>query len=66
MKINEQPLNKDLLLWSNVQKPNKYKDKSNIPEPLVDPLNEILIEHSTAIEYQVKKGDYIQIINPFQ
>ena len=24
-----------------------------------------LIEHSTATEYQVKKGDYIQIINPF-
>ena len=46
-------------------KPNKYKDKPNIPEPLVDPLNEIFIDHRTAIEYQVKKGDYIQIINPF-
>ena len=65
MKIDEQNPPTDLLLMVKRAKPNKYKDKANIPEPLVDPLNEILIEHSTAIEYQVKKGDYIQIINPF-
>ena len=65
MKIDEQNPPTDLLLMVKRSKPNKYKDKANIPEPLVDPLNEILIEHSTAIEYQVKKGDYIQIINPF-
>jgi Uncharacterized conserved protein len=65
MKIDEQNPPTDLLLMIKRSKQNKYKDKPNIPEPLVDPLNEILIEHSTAIEYQVKKGDYIQIINPF-
>ena len=67
MKIDEQNPPTDLLLMIKRSKPNKYKDKAkaNIPEPLVDPLNEILIQHSTATEYQVKKGDYIQIINPF-
>ena len=67
MKISEQNPPTDLLLMVKRSKPNKYKDKDkpNIPEPLVDPINEILIKHSTAIEYQVKKGDYIQIINPF-
>ena len=65
MKINEQNPPTDLLLMIKRSKPNKYKDRPNIPEPLVDPINEILIKHSTAIEYQVKKGDYIQIINPF-
>ena len=65
MKIEEQNPPTDLLLMIERSKPNKYKDKPNIPEPLVDPINEILIKHSTAIEYQVKKGDYIQIINPF-
>ena len=65
MKIDEQNPPTDLLLMVKRSKTNKYKDKANIPEPLIDPLNEILIQHSTAIEYQVKKGDYIQIINPF-
>jgi len=67
MKIDEQNPPTDLLLMVQRSKPNKYKnkDKPNIPEPLVEPLNEILIKHSTATEYQVKKGDYIQIINPF-
>ncbi len=65
MKINEQNPPTDLLLMIKRSKPNKYKDKANVPEPLVDPINEIFIERRTASEYQVKKGDYIQIINLF-
>ena len=45
--------------------PNKIKDQKIIPEPLRDPLNEFVIESSTASSYEIKKGDYIQIINPY-
>ena len=31
---------------------------------MFDPLNEINIERQTAISFQVKEGDYIQIISP--
>ena len=65
MKIDEQNPPTDLLLMIKRSKLNKFKDKPNIPEPLVDPLNEIFVERRTASEYRVKKGDYIQIINPF-
>ena len=65
IKIDELNPPTDLLLMIKRSKPDKYKDKPNIPEPLVDPLNEIFVERRTASEYQVKKGDYIQVINLF-
>ena len=34
-----------------------------LPEPLATPREEILIEHSSAKAYEIKKGDYIQIID---
>ena len=43
MKIDEQNPPTDLLLMVQRSKPNKYKDKANIPEPLVDPLPGTLI-----------------------
>tara|TARA_Y100001970_G_scaffold279342_1_gene386504 strand:+ start:2093 stop:4447 length:2355 start_codon:yes stop_codon:yes gene_type:complete len=44
---------------------NKKKNKleSILPDPLADTKNEILIKNSTAIAYEIKKGDYIQIID---
>ncbi|MGR3376394.1 DUF1989 domain-containing protein [Salipiger abyssi] len=34
-----------------------------LPEPLADPLQEIHVPHSTAVSYEVRAGDYIQIID---
>ena len=40
------------------------KEHSVIPEPMFDPINETNIEKKTAISFEVKEGDYIQIICP--
>ena len=40
------------------------KEHSIIPDPMFDPLNETNIEKQTAISFEVKEGDYIQIICP--
>ena len=39
------------------------KQKSFLPEPLADVSDEYLIKDSTATSYEIKKGDYIQIID---
>tara|TARA_Y100001970_G_scaffold287507_1_gene412333 strand:- start:1406 stop:3745 length:2340 start_codon:yes stop_codon:yes gene_type:complete len=43
---------------------NNDKEFSLIPDPIYDPDNEINIDRQTATGYQVKAGDYIQIITP--
>ncbi len=40
------------------------KEHSIIPDPMYDPSNETNIEKQTAISFEVKEGDYIQIICP--
>ena len=40
------------------------KEHSIIPDPMYDPLNETTIEKQTATSFEVKAGDYIQIICP--
>ena len=34
-----------------------------LPDPLADPLQDIHIPHSSAVEYEVRAGEYIQIID---
>ena len=40
------------------------KEFSIIPDPVYNPSNEINISRTTANSYQVKEGDYIQVITP--
>ena len=42
---------------------NQNKLDSFLPEPLATPVEEFLIKDSTAITYEIKKGDYVQIID---
>ncbi|MDA7544410.1 aminomethyltransferase family protein [Alphaproteobacteria bacterium] len=43
--------------------PKNNKLERILPEPLATPSEEILIKHSSANAYEIKKGDYIQIID---
>ena len=45
--------------------PKNKKLERILPEPLASPTEEILIKNSSAIAYEIKKGDYIQIIDLF-
>ena len=40
------------------------KELSVIPDPVFDPKYEKNIDRATAISFQVKEGDYIQVISP--
>ncbi len=64
MLIHEQNPPTDLTIFVKRAKITKDKEHSIIPEPMFDPLNETNIDRKTAISYQVKEGDYIQIISP--
>ena len=45
--------------------PKNNKLERILPEPLASPKEEILIKDSSASAYEIKKGDYIQIIDLF-
>ena len=64
MLVHEQNPSTDLTVL--VKRAIKKKDKefSLIPDPVYDPSGEIDIKRTTADSYQVKEGDYIQVITP--
>ncbi len=64
MKIHEQNPNTDLTIFVRRAEIKKDKEYSVIPDPMFDPLYEENIDRKTAISFQVKEGDYIQIITP--
>ena len=64
MLVHEQNPPTDLTIF--IKRANIVNDKeySIIPDPVFDPLNETNIDKQTAISFEVKEGDYIQIICP--
>ena len=64
MIIHEQNPTTDLTVFVNRAKITKDKEHSIIPDPVFDPLSETNIDRKTAISFQVKEGDYIQVISP--
>ena len=64
MLIHEQNPPTDLTIF--IKRANIVNDKEHsiIPDPVFDPLNETNIDKQTAISFEVKEGDYIQIICP--
>ena len=64
MLIHEQNPPTDLTIFIKRAKITKDKEHSIIQDPMFDPLNETNIDRKTAISYQVKEGDYIQVISP--
>ena len=64
MLVHEQNPPTDLTVF--IKRANITSDKEHriIPDPIFDPLDEKNIFKQTAISYEVKEGDYIQIICP--
>jgi len=63
MKVDASDTATDLLVY--VTRTNKQNNKleSKLPEPLSDTKNEFTIKNSTAVAYEIKKGDFIQVID---
>ncbi len=64
MLVHEQNPTTNLTLFIKRAKITKDKEHSIIPDPVYDPLSEVNIDRQTAISFQVKEGDYIQVISP--
>ena len=64
MLVHEQNPATDLTVFIKRAKITKDKEHVVIPDPIYDPLSETNILRQTSIGYQVKEGDYIQIISP--
>ena len=64
MLIHEQNPPTDLTIFVKRAKITKDKEHHVIPDPMFDPLSETNIDRATAVSFQVKEGDYIQVISP--
>ena len=65
MNVHEQNPPTDLTVFLYRAKYEKNNNEQFIlPEPLNDPIYEKLVERRTAESYEVKAGEYIQIIDP--
>ena len=64
MLVSDQNPSGDLTIFIKRNKINNDKELSIIPDPVYDPNYEQNIDRQTCISYQVKEGDYIQIISP--
>ena len=64
MMVHEQNPSTELTIMVKRSVIKEDKDFSLIPDPVYDPSNEINIARTTANSYQVKEGDFIQVITP--
>ena len=64
MNVHEQNPPTDLTVFLNKSKFEETEEQYILPEPLYEPTNEKLIKRRTAETYEVKAGEYIQIIDP--
>jgi len=53
----------ELVLYVNRANPGREKSKIGPPDPLATPLHDINIQPGNAAPYEVKKGEYIQIVD---
>ncbi len=64
MNVHEQNTPTDLTIFLIKSKFEETEEQFILPDILNDPLEEKLIKRRTAETYEVKEGDYIQIIDP--
>ena len=63
MNVHSQNPPTDLTIFLNKSKFEDSEEQFIVPEPLGDPSHEKLIKRRTVETYEVKKGEYIQIID---
>ena len=59
MQVNQQNAPSNIEVLIERKNNNQNKLDSFLPEPLATPVEEFLIKDSTAITYEIKKGDYV-------
>ena len=64
MDVTKQNPPTDLTIFIKRAKVINDKELSVIPDPVFEPLYEKNIDKETSTSYQVKQGDYIQVISP--
>ena len=64
MNVHEQNPPTDLTIFLSRAKYKETDEQFILPDPLNDPIIEQLIKRRTAETYEVKAGEYIQIIDP--
>ena len=64
MNVHEQNPPTDLTVFLKKSKFEETEEQFILPEPLYEPSNEKLVKRRTAESYEVKAGEYIQIIDP--
>ena len=64
MNVHEQNPPTDLTIFLNKAKFIEMDEQFILPDPLSDPIIEQLVKRRTAETYEVKAGEYIQIIDP--
>ena len=65
MEIDSNNAPSDFYIFIERKNKKNHKDQAFLPEPLADVKNEILVKKSSAISYEVKRGDFIQIIDMY-
>ncbi len=63
MNPMEQNPPSDLILYIRRANPDMAKGGHQAPDPLADPLEDFTIQPGQAYSYEVKKGEYIQILD---
>ena len=53
----------DLIAYVHRHDPAANDGRPLLPAPLADPSQDFIIEHSTAVAYQVAKGDWFQVLD---
>jgi aminomethyltransferase len=63
MRVDRQDTLTDLIIFVHRQPRSDGERLIRLPDPLADPLQDMRIEARTAIAYEVKAGQYLQIID---
>ena len=63
MEVNSSEVATDIYIYVERKNKKNFKKKPALPEPLANVKNEIFVKDSSAVSYEVKKGDFIQIID---
>ncbi len=63
MRADQQDTTTDLVAFIHRQPGNDTESIIRLPDPLADPLEDIRIPARTAFAYEVRAGDYIQVID---
>ena len=53
----------DLIAYVHRRDPTAASSEPLLPAPLADPSQDFIVKHSTAVAYQVAKGDWFQVVD---